>query len=453
MAEEEFGKEEDPTEDNLEAESSSGSEAVALIINVRCPTCDYLLTEKVERCLMCGSTLEPELFMTDEEKAEAAAGRARIAAEEAEKTLKRRFGRKRARSFASKSGNGRNWQPTPFFGLSVFFSLFTIVIGGYGFINPEAIPIALLPSPTPTNTPQIILPTQTPTPIPSATPLITNTPTATIIPTETSTPLPTDTPEPLRTYTILSGQTWVGIAALFGYTLESVYEANDINPNADPGLFEGQEIFIPWPTATPPLQPYFFELGDTTLVIDPSNCPPFYEIQEGDSLFGLASRNDIPLEALLEMNYLTVDSIVQPGDVICIPQILDAPIFVATPGPSPTPAPTQPPTGPQPLFPPNQQTYSSGESVFLQWLSEPVLPENTLYMVEVIDLTNVDSHPKRLFTRSSGVTLPADWRPSVEHDYVWRVSLVEIDGRRENGGYIYSIVGAESVPRYFSWGS
>ncbi|MEM8858897.1 MAG: hypothetical protein AAGD96_11285, partial [Chloroflexota bacterium] len=93
------------------------------------------------------------------------------------------------------------------------------------------------------------------------------------------------------------------------------------------------------------------------------------------------------------------------------------------------------------------------ESVFLQWLSEPILAENERYMVEVIDLTNVDSHPRRLFTRSSGVTLPADWMPTEEHDFIWRVSLVEIDGRRENGGFIYTIVGAESVPRYFSWGS
>ena len=451
MAEEELGKNEDPKdpiEDSLESHTDEGSEAEQRPIEVRCPTCDYLLTDKVERCLMCGSELDAELFMTDDERAAAVAEQARLAAEEAQNASKSWFAGR-----GDQSPRGRGWQPTPLFGLVIFFGLFTIVIGGYGFFNPNAIPIALLPSPTPTNTPEIILPTQTPTPVPSATHLITNTPTATIIPTETSTPFPTNTPEPLRTYTILSGQTWVGIASLFGYTLESLYEANGLDPNSDPGLFEGQEILIPWPTATPPLQPYFFELGDTTLVIDPSNCPPFYEIQEGDSLFGLASRNDIPLEALLEMNYLTVDSIVQPGDVVCIPQILDSPIFVATPGPSPTPLPTQPPTGPQPLYPPNQQAHDTADAVFLQWLSEPVLAENERYMVEVIDLTNVDSHPRRLFTRSSGVTLPTDWVPTAEHDFVWRVSLVEIDGRRDNGGFIYTIVGAESVPRYFSWGS
>ena len=74
-------------------------------------------------------------------------------------------------------------------------------------------------------------------------------------------------------------------------------------------------------------------------------------------------------------------------------------------------------------------------------------------MVEVIDLTDVDQHPRRLFTRSAGVTIPATWEPAdAEHDFIWRVSLVRIDGRRENGGFLYSIIGAESDPRQFSWG-
>jgi LysM repeat protein len=190
------------------------------------------------------------------------------------------------------------------------------------------------------------------------------------------------------------------------------------------------------------------------LIIDPSVCPPFYQIQEGDSLFGLASANDIPLNALLEMNYLTIDSIVQPGLPICIPQISESAIFLPTPGPSPTPAPTQPPTGPEPLYPPDGLSHAAADTVFLQWLSVKQLGENERYMVEVIDQTDVDVHPKRLFTQSAGVPLPADWAPaSGEHRYVWRVSLVEISGRRDNGGFVYSIVGAESVPKTFTWGS
>lgn len=415
---------------------------------VRCPTCDFRLNEKTNRCLMCGTDLQPSLFFTEAER-QAAALEAERATVEAEFEAKAEQSKRQMPKMPSIQ---MNWRPTPLFGLSVFFALFTIVVGAYAFFNPAAIPITLLPPPTATAVPLVVPPSQTPTLVPSATPLITDTPSPTVIPTETPTPLPTNTPEPLRTYKVLSGQTLVGIASLFGFTLDSFFEANNFNDQSI--LFEGQEILVPWPTATPPLQPIFYDIGGQTLVIDPSNCPPFYEIQEGDSLFSLASRNDIPLDALLEMNYLTVDSIVQPGDPICVPQILEGAVFLPTPGPSPTPAPTEPPTGPNPLFPPDQQTHGSGETIFLQWLSVRQLGDNERYMVEVVDLTDVDVHPYRLFTRSSAVTLPAEWAPSANaHDYVWRVSVVNINGRRENGGYIYSIQGAESAARTFSWGN
>ena len=433
-----------PEGDEPNTEEPTESDQHLLAHEVRCPHCDFLLVKKTDRCLMCGKYLDAELFLTEEEREIALQKRieAEAAAAEAERANEAKIA---SRQFYRR--------PTPVFGLSIFFALFTFAIGGYGFLNPAAIPIALLPSPTPTATPLIVLPTQTATSVPTATPLVTDTPSPTLVPTETSTPLPTDTPQPLRTYTVLPGQTLVGIASLFGYTLESIFEANGFTGD-DPIVFEGQELLIPWPTATPPLQPIFLDIGGQTLVIDPSNCPPFYEIQEGDSLFGLASGNDIPLDALLEMNYLTVDSIVQPGDAICIPQILDGPVFLPTPGPSPTPAPTMPPTGPEPLYPPDGFAHAATSTVFLQWISVDQLADNERYMVEVIDLTNVDAHPQRLFTQSAGVPLPNDWAPeSGQHDYVWRVSVVEIEERREDGGFIYSILGPESIPRQFSWGN
>lgn len=456
MAEEEetTGTPEDESS-NLDENQPNAEESRLIVHEVRCPSCDFRLSEKVDRCLMCGEALDPIIFLTEEERLEAeklaeeekALAEAELAPEEAAAKPKK------ARSMPRMAKMpGLNWRPTPLFGISLVFFLFTAVVGTFGFYNPNAIPISLLPSLTPTQAPLVVPPTQTPTLVPTATPLVTDTPSPTVEPTVTPTPLPTNTPEPLRSYTVLSGQTLVGIASLFGYTLESFFEANNFNEQSI--IIEGQEILVPWPSATPPLQPIFYDIGGQTLIIDPSNCPPFYEIQEGDSLFSLASRNDIPLDALLEMNYLTVDSIVQPGDPLCIPQILEGAVFIPTPGPSPTPAPTEPPTGPNPLYPPNLQAHGAGETVFLQWLSVRQLGENEQYMVEVIDLTDVDSHPRRLFTRSAGVSLPDSWEPvDGEHDFVWRVSLVTIDGRRDNGGYIYTIIGAESVARQFSWGN
>ena len=70
-----------------------------------------------------------------------------------------------------------------------------------------------------------------------------------------------------------------------------------------------------------------------------------------------------------------------------------------------------PPTGPEPLYPPDGFAHAATSTVFLQWISVDQLADNERYMVEVIDLTNVDAHPQRLFTQSAGVPLPNDWAP------------------------------------------
>ena len=103
-----------------------------------------------------------------------------------------------------------------------------------------------------------------------------------------------------------------------------------------PLIFEGQEILIPWPTATPPLGPIAVQVGEETIVVDPANCPPFYEIKEGDNLFQLAAERGIPLDAMLEINYRTIDSILKPGDIICIPEVTNGP-STSDPWPFPHP--------------------------------------------------------------------------------------------------------------------
>ncbi|MDJ0755606.1 MAG: LysM peptidoglycan-binding domain-containing protein [Ardenticatenaceae bacterium] len=332
---------------------------------------------------------------------------------------------------------------------AILLAAVMICVGVVAYFAPAAVPVVWVLSPTAQATSEI-LPSPTTTPSPSAT--LTATPEISPTPTITPTPLPTNTPQPPRTHTIESGQTLVGLALLYDLTLDSIFNLN--NFNNETLVFAGQEVLIPWPTATPPLQAIAVEIGEATLIVDPSVCPPFYEIQEGDSLFFIAVQNDVPLDALLELNFLTLDDVVRPGDVICVPNVIEGGFLPPTPGPSPTPTPTAAPTGPQLLYPASGETATAENGIIgLQWLAVKPLTEQEWYMIEVLDLTDPTQPPRRGFTRANSFQMPADWGPTDgrEHRYSWRVSIIQVTGQRSDGGFIYTFGGAASPEREFIW--
>jgi hypothetical protein len=178
------------------------------------------------------------------------------------------------------------------------------------------------------------------------------------------------------------------------------------------------------------------------------------QIQSGDSLFAVAARERVDLNALMLVNRLTDQSIVQPGDAICIPTIVFGELLPATPGPSPTATATQAPEGPQLLYPPRQSAVEPADGVLvLQWAAVKDLAEQEWYMVEVTDLTDVDSHPLRGFTRQTSFRVPEGWRPDAAevHQFRWRVSIVQVTGQREDGGFIYTFGGRVSQDASFTW--
>jgi LysM repeat protein len=102
------------------------------------------------------------------------------------------------------------------------------------------------------------VPTQTPTQTPTPTPTRTLKP-----PTSTPTRSPTHTPTPERqtiVYVVRPGDTLSSIARRYGVTVQTIVEANNVNPNA---IYAGQTLKIetlasgptPGPTSAPTLTP------------------------------------------------------------------------------------------------------------------------------------------------------------------------------------------------------
>jgi LysM repeat protein len=75
------------------------------------------------------------------------------------------------------------------------------------------------------------------------------------------------------------------------------------------------------PTATLPL-PTETPTSTETPTITPTptiDGPFFYTIQEGDTIFGIAAQFGVDINRLLEVNQLTFDSVIVPGQQILIP--------------------------------------------------------------------------------------------------------------------------------------
>jgi LysM repeat protein len=301
-----------------------------------------------------------------------------------------------------------------------------------------------------------IFPTETPLPptitwTPTWTPLASETSPPTETPTITPTPRPTETPQPPRSHTVASGETLFGISLRYGVSMESIADASGLP--ADAALQVSQQLLIPWPTATPPLTAVEVEIGGETVIADPTDCQ-VYEIRNGDTFFGIAAGQRIDLRALMAANRLTEQSVLQPGDTICIPKIIRGGVLPPTPGPSPTPSPTEPPAGASLLYPiEGAEVTLADEPLFLQWVAVKDLAEDEQYMVELTDLSAVDSHPIRGFTRQNSFQVPGSWRPTVPEAHLmrWRVTIVRVVGERRDGSFIYTFLGRSSQDAYFTW--
>jgi LysM repeat protein len=300
-----------------------------------------------------------------------------------------------------------------------------------------------------------LLPTVTPVPpTPSFTPTVTLPPTE--APPPSSTPQPTGTPhttatlQPPRAHAVAEGETLFGLSLIYNVAMESIASLNGFSLESP--IQSGQQLQIPWPTATPPLEPIAVDINGEIVIADPTDCQR-YLIQEGDAISVIAARENINMDLLMRVNRLTEQSIVQPGDTICIPEIIHGDILPPTPGPSPTPAPTGVPIGPRPLYPPSGAHFETAEPLVLQWIAIKDLEPDESYMVEMTDVSEVGLHPYRGFTRQTSFRVPPSWRPQEErvHDFEWRVTIVRITGQRADGSLIYSFGGRPGTASSLSW--
>ncbi|MFN2138098.1 MAG: LysM peptidoglycan-binding domain-containing protein [Candidatus Promineifilaceae bacterium] len=446
----------------MKEESQSPSSQEDTPRQTRCPTCDSVVPEGASRCLMCGKILAAppsgeELASEErpaEESGEVEATAQQPTAEQAKTTWPASQGRP-TQTIAAKQPTSARARPSAgsikgkraiigiLIGLTACFTaLFSLfMLRG----QDSQLLLALQPTFTPLPPPPSLTPTWTPE--------ATETPPATETPIPSRTPVPTDTPRPPRFHPVASGETIFGLSLFYRISAASIAEANNVP--LDTPIQVGQELNIPWPTATPPLESMVLQVGEETFVADVTDCS-IITIEEGDSIYGLSSRYNVPAEAIVAVNRLTEEAIqlLHPGDALCIPRTTPGDTLPATPGPQPTVTRTAFPAGTTLLYPVNRAEIDPADGLLrLQWVSVKDLADEELYMVEMTDLNEADALPYRAFTRDSSLEVPSAWRPDVPetHDFRWRVSIVREIGQRPDGEIMYEYGGQSSEDSYFSW--
>lgn len=408
----------------------------------RCPHCDSVVAAHSTRCLMCGAELEP----IDKESApDDSVEDSPISEERGESSLPElALAPQGAKSDPGVVESVVEERPSRILmWMTGVVFVVTAMLGTLVVRHSGPVQLALVPTATP------LVPTASYTPSATIPPTETSPPTGT--PTHTPQPSPSSTPEPPRVHNVAEGETLFGLSLLYNVAMEVIADMNGFS--VDTPIQSGQTLEIPWPTATPPLEPIRLEVNGEPVIADPTDCE-LYEIQEGDAISAIAARNNIDFDLLLRVNRLDEQSIMQPGDTICIPEIISGDVLPPTRGPSPTPSPTSYPAGPTLLYPIDGTVVElDQEPIILQWVAVKDLGENEWYMVELTDLSVEGQHPQRGFTRDNAFRVPQEWRPPVDeyHEFRWRVSIVRVTGQRQDGEFIYTFGGRNSEDGTFTW--
>ena len=107
-------------------------------------------------------------------------------------------------------------------------------------------------------------------------------------------------------YTVKAGDWLARIAERHGVSLSALLAANNLT--ASSVILPGQKLTIP---------------GGASRAPDPSGSTargPVYTVQAGDALSSIAARHRVTLDSLLDLNGLTVNSMIVPGQRLTLPK-------------------------------------------------------------------------------------------------------------------------------------
>lgn len=352
--------------------------------------------------------------------------------------------------------------------------------------------------------PESAAPTETPTAQVSQAPvaLITNTPMPSPIIATITPPPPTATNTPTPgpcTHVVKAGEDLISIAIGCGHhSMDVMPLILELNGLASAGMIHvGQEIMVPWPTATldpnaapPPTSdsaagaqmvdssgasaPATSAIIPGLEVASAGTLPPptpkpsatllpgvmWHVVQPNENIMSIAFSNNTNVEVLSQLNPEITFSqcdfgnpaggpecsvMIQQGQRIRVPAPTPTPTLSPTLSGSETPTPSLTPTfnAPSALSPADRALFRPDELITLRWVASGTLDAGETYRVRVEDLTAGTVNTSD--TTELSFILPAEWqgRDGQRHDYRWQVSVIRLDHPDQP---LYT-----TEPRTFTW--
>ncbi|HML20205.1 MAG TPA: LysM domain-containing protein [Aggregatilinea sp.] len=313
-------------------------------------------------------------------------------------------------------------------------------------------------------------------------------------------PTPTDSPTPGPCMqTAQSGDTIYAMASRCGHRdlsiVDLILEMNDMNSPEE--LQVGQELEIPWPTATPggPTEDASgsggaaeggetsAEVGAADTVVSedlgtPSNLATYeameptlrpglawHTVQQGEDILTIAQEYNTTLETLSKINpevaFLQCDYSSPSGGELCsviigIGQQIRVPVPLPTTTWTPTPVGTLTPTptatatfnAPYLVSPADEALFNADQIVTLRWGGTGSLGPDERYVVRVRDLETGTEYVATV--KETAYILPGGWQPKDRqtHEFEWSVSVGTIDAQNQ-----ISNENHPADPRTFRWDS
>lgn len=116
-------------------------------------------------------------------------------------------------------------------------------------------------------------------------------------------------------YTVIEGDTVIGIATRFGFDWNQVLKLNGLEENAL--IFPGQKLALTSsPASAPAVSPAATSVSPASTAPSPARS---YTIRPGDTLYGIAARLKISLGDLLAANGLSLTSVIYAGRSLKLP--------------------------------------------------------------------------------------------------------------------------------------
>lgn len=442
-----------------------GQKALSSTLKV-CPICQTSHAPSVLVCRMCGASLA---------KVESVA-----------RVTKRASANQDATAYDFRHGeNDLIEQPLSRRGQTCF----TIAITALVAFFMGAVFVAMAPSVLNRENIQQPAATNTPMPSPAFATVTQGPPTATASNTPLPTPTASETHTPAPCMQVISaGDNLYSALTRCGYRasdviLPTVMMLNGLSDAAS--LQIGQEIIIPWPTATtdPNMQPTEAAMSSTQssesaeqtdlLALDesidafaPTTVPTlpaglmWHRIQANENLASVTNLYGVNMKILSELNPEmdfgqcdfgnafggpNCNVMVSIGQEIRVPAPTPTPTLSPTHDPNSTATPTATPTynKPFPVSPSDRQFFRRDELVTLRWTPTGTLALDELYRVDVEDMTSGVLHTE--YTRDIFLLIPTDWQGTQKprHDFTWTVGIVtEADRSR---------LQFATTPRTFVW--